>query len=297
MIVKEKKNPLGLSTESAVYTVLKRDYTWISNALWRAIEICLLSQYPWDAEDRVLDLGCGDGFISDILFKGLAIDLIGTDYTLRHLQRQSSFGRGKNYKALLCSDGRYLPFKDGAFSAVLSNCVIEHIPDVGLVLSEVNRILRPEGKFIFTVPTPQFGRYSSLYRCLKKSGLMRLAEYYVIRQNKRVFHVNIMDIHEWDDVLKKEGFVIQDYKHYMKPMTAAAFENIDFFYWLGAGKIRIHSFLVKAAESLERIGINKQRELVKALFKNYLVNLVQYDLNCPDEEGAALYVIAQKIRR
>lgn len=271
--------------------VLKRDYAWLSNALWRSIELCLLSNYPWEAEERVLDLGCGDGFVTSILFDGKGIDVIGTDYILRYLKSCSK--KHGFYKGILCSDARRLPFKERTFSAVLSNCVIEHIPDVRLVLAEVNRVLKHGGRFIFTVPTPQFGRSSFLYRALDKLGLSRLAEYYVLRQNKRVYHANIMNHEGWANMLRKEGFIVRGCIYYMKPHTAKSFENMEMLYWLGIGKFRLNALTAKTARGLEKIGICWQRKLISFLFRESLAELVSRDLNSPGP-GAACCIVAEK---
>jgi SAM-dependent methyltransferase len=45
-----------------------------------------------------------------------------------------------------------LPFRDGSFDLVTANMVIEHVDDPAAVLSEVWRVLRPKGVFVFHTP-------------------------------------------------------------------------------------------------------------------------------------------------
>ena len=47
---------------------------------------------------------------------------------------------------------RALPFADGAFASVLSVQSIEHVPDAGRVLAEVDRVLEPGGVAVFVTP-------------------------------------------------------------------------------------------------------------------------------------------------
>ncbi len=49
-------------------------------------------------------------------------------------------------------DGIHMPFEDAGFETAIATEVLEHCPRPGLVLSEVNRVLKPGGVFFFTVP-------------------------------------------------------------------------------------------------------------------------------------------------
>jgi len=45
-----------------------------------------------------------------------------------------------------------MPFEDASFQTVISNSVLEHIPDLDAVLLETARVLKPGGMFIFASP-------------------------------------------------------------------------------------------------------------------------------------------------
>lgn len=49
--------------------------------------------------------------------------------------------------SFLRSDGRYLPFQDNSFDAVMSVATMEHVNGLGPFLHEVARVLRPKGLF------------------------------------------------------------------------------------------------------------------------------------------------------
>ncbi len=49
-------------------------------------------------------------------------------------------------------DIREIPFKDGTFDYVIANHVLEHIDDLGKALSELKRVIKPEGKIILSFP-------------------------------------------------------------------------------------------------------------------------------------------------
>ena len=63
------------------------------------------------------------------------------------------------YRSVMFASATELPFADAAFNTVISNCVIEHIPDNDAVLSEICRVLRPGGVFATTLPSEHYPEY------------------------------------------------------------------------------------------------------------------------------------------
>lgn len=49
-------------------------------------------------------------------------------------------------------DGHQLPFKDGVLDAVILEAVLEHVKDPKMVVSEIHRVLRQEGRVYAGVP-------------------------------------------------------------------------------------------------------------------------------------------------
>jgi SAM-dependent methyltransferase len=61
-----------------------------------------------------------------------------------------------------------MPYPDGSFATIVSNSVLEHIPKVEPVLTEVARVLQPGGCFYFCVPGPNFLSFLSIGRALDR---------------------------------------------------------------------------------------------------------------------------------
>ncbi len=103
--------------------------------------------------DRVLDLGCGAGDIAADLAAG------GAEVTAADVARAALDRAARRHPELalrlIAIDGP-LPFEDGAFDAVWSSEVIEHVADTARWLSEVRRVLAPRGRLLLT--TPSHGR-------------------------------------------------------------------------------------------------------------------------------------------
>lgn len=98
----------------------------------------LLERY---AGERLLEIGCGEGFLLASINKG---EKFAVDLSLEALRRARARGRGNFSLAL----GERLPFPDGHFDLVTSVGVMEHFLDIGEALREIRRILKPGGHYI-----------------------------------------------------------------------------------------------------------------------------------------------------
>lgn len=110
----------------------------------RAYDMALEITRILRAGDRVLDVGCGNGFIAHHLNSLLGQTVVGLDVS------ESTSAR-INY---LPYDGRHFPVLDSSFDAVLLCYVLHHAHDAGAVLQEVHRVLRPNGTVIVYEDNP-----------------------------------------------------------------------------------------------------------------------------------------------
>jgi ubiquinone/menaquinone biosynthesis C-methylase UbiE len=110
------------------------------------------SGFSFEAADRILDFGCGDGrlirWFSDIADKGevWGVDIVGQFIMLcqQYLSPPFRF-------ATITSDP-HLPFEDRSFDFIYAGSVFTHIADLADAwLLELKRILRPGGRLYVTV--------------------------------------------------------------------------------------------------------------------------------------------------
>ncbi|MHB8504318.1 MAG: class I SAM-dependent methyltransferase [Acidimicrobiales bacterium] len=114
------------------------------------------------AGDRVLDLGTGGGrHAYEAMRRGASVVAVDTSAAevkdvraLMNVMEQgdeatgSTGGRG----SATVGDARRLPFPRACFDRVIAAEVLEHIPEDGVALVELARVLRPGGTIAVTVP-------------------------------------------------------------------------------------------------------------------------------------------------
>jgi len=98
--------------------------------------------------DRILEIGCGIGTVVFELTKQ-GYEATGTDIS----QVAIAYGR-KKYGGihLEVQPAEELPFGDGTFDVVLSFDLFEHIARIDRHVSEVHRVLKPAGHYLFETP-------------------------------------------------------------------------------------------------------------------------------------------------
>ena len=113
----------------------------------------LTAGLDWRGDERVLDIGCGEGNHTLLLARRCGrITGIDTNPDFIATARWFQARLGDGYPADF--DDRPLEqigFAAGAFDYVFSICVLEHIPDHERILEESLRILKPGGRMIFSV--------------------------------------------------------------------------------------------------------------------------------------------------
>ncbi|MCW3031907.1 MAG: hypothetical protein QOK19_2545 [Solirubrobacteraceae bacterium] len=102
---------------------------------------------------RVLDLGCGEGWFAAALQQA-GVSVLGADVAEEPLRRARAAHPGLELELLEDEASWNLP--DGAFDVVWAGEVIEHVADTAGWLSEVRRVLRSGGTLLLS--TPSLGR-------------------------------------------------------------------------------------------------------------------------------------------
>ena len=124
--------------EVSLISIIVNPFYIIRNGLYKAI-----SKQAMNLTGEILDFGCGNKpyehlFINAKTYVGVDIKKSGHDH--------------KNSKVDKFYDGKNLPFPDNSFDSVVSFEVFEHIFNIDEILSEIHRVLKPDGKLLITIP-------------------------------------------------------------------------------------------------------------------------------------------------
>lgn len=131
-------------------------YWWSEQPRWvETLQAMVRARLAWFDQfidwqfKNVLDLGSAGGFMSEALHdRGASVTGIDPAHQAilaaeRHALKS---GRNINYDVGV---GENLPYEDESYDAVVCVDVLEHVASLRQVLSEVHRVLRPGGIFLF----------------------------------------------------------------------------------------------------------------------------------------------------
>jgi SAM-dependent methyltransferase len=152
-------------------------------------ELAQVSRY---FRGRLLNAGCGNRDVSALVIGHGATEVI-------------------NYDVRSTIPGAILvPFEDAEFDTILCNAVLEHVPEIDRVMSELSRILKPGGHFIAAIPYLQpYHQDPTDFRRYTREGLEELGRLHGLRT------VEILPLHTiwqtlgwiaWEWALEKRGW-------------------------------------------------------------------------------------------
>lgn len=183
-----------------------------------------------DGNEKILEIGCGRGFYLNVLSKACPkFDITGIDLNQDYLSVAKVFVDDNNVK-LIKADATKLPFKDKSFDRIIATEILEHIPDEAKAISEMYRVLKPDGTVMITVPNknypffwdPANWVFERLLNWHLPSNIWWLAGIWAD-------HVRLYDEREIREKLREEGFKIGKIwhaTHYCFPFSHFLFYGI-----------------------------------------------------------------------
>jgi ubiquinone/menaquinone biosynthesis C-methylase UbiE len=142
--------------------------------------------------ESILDVGCGDGRVLEILCKE-GRKLSGIDISPEMIKQAEQ--RLADKARLVVGDSEFLPWPDGEFDAVICAASFHHYPAPMAVLKEMLRVLKPGGLLLIAelyfpnlirvlanavVPLLKFG----VYHFYSRSQMERLFQMAVLQESE-----------------------------------------------------------------------------------------------------------------
>jgi len=135
---------------------------FVNHLIWPATERMLGNV----AGRRILDAACGNGLYSRRLAE-LGAEVVAFDFSSALIERaraRSEEGQSIAYHVLDATDGAaLLMLGPGTFDAVISQMALFDISDIRPLLRAVSRLLKPAGRFVFSMMHPCFNNPSATH--------------------------------------------------------------------------------------------------------------------------------------
>jgi len=232
-----------------------------SLGLWRAAEIAALREQVF--EPPVLDLGCGDGLVTSMVLSKVEV---GLDPDTKALNRAAQHGIYQRFESVPAEEMR-LP--NGSIGTVFSNSVLEHLPRLDTVLAAVARVLRPEGRLIFTVPTEAFSRWLVL-------PFTRYGDW----RNHQLCHLNLWSTECWMEHLHRVGLEVVHVRTYLGHLWVSLWDGLELSQQLWIARRRLFGIL--------------WRRIPPSLLDRLALRATQLNLAAPAPGGGRL-IVARKV--
>ncbi len=195
-----------------------------SLGLWRAAEVAVLRECEYAHPS--LDLGGGDGIVASLVLSQIEI---GLDPNKPELDKAAQRGVYQNLIPLPMQEA---PLADASIGTVLSNSVLEHIPQIETVLQAIARVLRPGGRLIFTTPTEAFSTWLALPSAS-----------YAARRNRALVHLNLWPIERWSMALRRVGLEVQIVRPYLCREVVSFWDFLELGQQVRMGRRRLFGML------------------------------------------------------
>ena len=131
---------------------------------------------------RVLDVGCGDGVISEPIAK------LGNEVASVDLPTITMLAHKRRVSMVASGDAEHLAFAENSFDVVLASEVIEHLWNPHAFIDEAYRVLKPEGWLILETPEGKDSlRYDAHKNWFDENVVKQMTDkHFTIQQTKRL---------------------------------------------------------------------------------------------------------------
>jgi SAM-dependent methyltransferase len=236
----------------------------LAHSFWRAQELSLFKRVSASFKRPIMDFGCGDGSFSACILQSI-------DYGVDIDQAALSIAKGYGIY------GRLLKFEDmittvpaSSVATVFSCSVLEHTLDLRSCIYEIARVLKPGGRFYFSVPSPGF----------TEQMIELIDEKFAETVNTLMFHRNLLLDFEWRAVLKEHDLHVERFDSFQSIEFTRQYFCLHLLGSRGVGHIP---------------GLAVVRRLFWRSFRDSLLNEVAQSVDHPVTIGANFFVAGVKI--
>lgn len=160
--MEEQKYYESVAEELNLWTLSKRHNRYFQDMIRYDRILKNLPKQP----QKILDLGCGDGYLS-FLMAQQGHQVVSLDLSLNRLKKFRDIAREYGIEQKI-GDVKQTGLKDQSFDVIVTSEVLEHIEGYPAVLLEAARLLKANGVLIITVPHDEPQKLLTCPHCLKQ---------------------------------------------------------------------------------------------------------------------------------
>ncbi len=159
--------------------------------------------------EKILDLGCGDGFYIHLLTQlPVNLDITGFDYddiVLKNARKNI----GNNKIKLISGTAEKTPFKNESFNKIIMTEVLEHVGDDKKAMKEVHRILKKNGTLVLTVPSYDFPFLWDPLNWILQKGFNKHIHGIGFFAGIWAYHIRLYKQKDLEKIMKQAGFKLE----------------------------------------------------------------------------------------
>ncbi|MBI2196476.1 class I SAM-dependent methyltransferase [Candidatus Daviesbacteria bacterium] len=272
-----------------IHTKLDKLLANVGDMALKARALNIVHGFDLSEGDRILDVGCGNGYYLYLLNNlGVKLTLTGIDQDKNALQSAEGLIDRKKIKIFKGGATR-LPFKNSSFDKVLISEVIEHIEDEEKALSEIRRVLKPNGLLILTTCNIDYPFFwdpvnwllQRLFKTHIKSG------FWAGIWNQ---HIRLYKQDRLKNLLIKCNFKVEE----IEPLTFWCIPFNHYFVNFMARLFYSKKLPKNISAGINKFGTGRQTTLTKIIF--CVVNKIDSLNNLfPQKTGVSIFVKAIKV--
>jgi SAM-dependent methyltransferase len=236
----------------------------LAHSFWRAQELSLFRRASASFEQPVLDFGCGDGSFSACILKNIEY---GVDIDEAALSVAKGYGI---YQRLVGFEDLTTELPGSSVATVFSCSVLEHTGDLDACIHEIARVLKPGGRFHFSVPSPDFTEQMTEL----------IDNTFAETVNGFMFHRNLLSEVEWKALLSEHDLQIDRFESFQAIEFTRQYFCLSLLGSRGVGKIP---------------GLAVVRRLFWRSFRSSLLDKIAASVNHPVAKGANFFITGVKI--